>query len=513
MLTDALLILFLVGPLIAGSSAGAGATLAAAVLVTAGVAFSRPAPTLSLLIGACVGLLYLAVGFDPLGGWPVAAMVVLGYLAGRRSVDTRAAVTIFTAACAAGLPLALLLDGGWTWVLMLAAEAAIVLPWWFGRVRRLRTRLVDAGWERAARLEHEKRMVAEQARLRERARIAQDMHDSLGHQLSLMALQAGGLELNSTLDDAIRSVAAQLREGAGRANDLLHDIIGVLSEVSEPMSNRDAAESVTALVDRTRQSGVPVVLEWDGAPPNLPPLVDRAAYRVVQESLTNAIKHAPAEKVTVRLVYRPEETTVSVTNQLPAAYPGTERPGGGRGLIGLHERVRVAGGTLRAGPRDGTFSVVAQLPTTGDRVPTSPLDEVPGWSTPADELCHARHSVRRDIRRQLRYATALPVILVATLAAVFLGLRAYTTTTTALDSADFDRLRVNQSRAEIDKWLPPASMDHTLPTVPEPPIADGVRCEYYRTTANPFTLSNDLFRLCFRGDVLVSKDHLEDDPS
>jgi hypothetical protein len=101
---------------------------------------------------------------------------------------------------------------------------------------------------------------------------------------------------------------------------------------------------------------------------------------------------------------------------------------------------------------------------------------------------------------------------VATLAVIFLGLRTYTTTSTALGPTDFDRLHVNQTRADIDRWLPPANMDRALPTVPEPPAPDGARCEYYRTTANPFTLSDDLYRLCFRGDVLVSKDHLKEDP-
>jgi signal transduction histidine kinase len=542
LLTDGLLALFLVVPLIADSAAPLGATVTTAAVIAAGVAVSRPAPLLSLLVGAAIGLPYLAFGFDALRTWPLVAMVVLGFLAGRRSVDTRPAVTVFARVSAAGLVLALLMGEGWTWPLMLAAEAAVVLPWWFGRSRRLRTRLMDAGWERAERLEREKRMVAEQARLRERARIAQDMHDTLGHRLSLVALQAGGLEMNSRLDDDTRTVATQLRTNAVEATELLRDIVGVLSEMAEPAPGQDTRESITALVDRARGSGVRVVLHRDGEPIDLPPMVDRAAYRVVQESLTNAIKHAPGEEITVRLVYRPEQTTVTVTNRLPAAAtahrPGgaaaaAHRPGGGRGLIGLHERVRLAGGSLCAGPQDGRYTVAARLPTAGDQVDSPPADDVPGWPAPAAQTPGAEtpgaetpaadtaavetplvelRRARRSMRRELRYAATVPLILLATLAAIFLGLRTYTTTTTALDRGDFARLRVNQTRAEIDHVLPPASMDRSLPTVPEPAVPPGARCEYYRTTANPFTLSNDLYRLCFRGGVLVAKDHLVEDP-
>lgn len=507
-LVDGLLGVVLVVPLLVGGSTGAGARVAAAVVVAVAVATSRPAPMLSLLVAAGLSLLYLGGGADAVGVWPVVAMLVLGFLAGRREVQARPARIVFSSVAAAGLLLALATGAGWDWLLVLLVEAAAVLPWWLGRYLRLRTQLADAGWERAQRLESEKRGVAHQARLRERARIAQDMHDSLGHRLSLIALQAGGLELKADLDDSSRAAATQLRATAVDATDLLHDIIGLLHDVSEPTPDQPAVESITALVDRARAAGASVVLHHDGDPVDLPAAINQAAYRVVEETLTNALKHAPGAHVTVRLNSYPQETLVEITNALPPASQDAGNQGGGRGLIGMHERVRLAGGTLRAGPRDDHFSVVARLPSVVTDVEPPPTDQVPGWPQPVDDRRHAK----REMRRDLRYTAALPLVLIMALALAFLGLRTYTTTSLALDPADFTRMQLGQSRTQLEAWLPPARMSESLPVVPEPPIPDGASCEYYRTSANPFNLSNDLYRLCFDEDRLVSKNLLVERP-
>ncbi|MGH3928880.1 MAG: histidine kinase, partial [Pseudonocardiaceae bacterium] len=110
--------------------------------------------------------------------------------------------------------------------------------------------LVSAGWERAERMEREQQMIVDQARLRERARIAQDMHDSLGHELSLIALRAGALELDPDLDERHRAAAAELRGSASTATERLGEIIGVLREENTDPPMQPSGESIVELVDR-----------------------------------------------------------------------------------------------------------------------------------------------------------------------------------------------------------------------------------------------------------------------
>ncbi|MGY1842674.1 sensor histidine kinase [Modestobacter sp. SYSU DS0875] len=506
---DALWAALLVGPLVVGGPSNS-LTVATVVVILAGVAASRRSPLVSLVLASLLSVLPATSEDELLNAWPVVPMAVLGFLAGRRAVDTRGALTTFSAIAALGLAVATAQGEGWTWLLTLVVELAVVLPWWLGRHLRLRADLASAGWERAARLERAQRVVAEQARLRERARIAEDMHDSLGHFLSLLALQAGALEMKASLDPSTREAAAQLRATAVDATSLLHETIGMLREVAEPVTGDPAQESISALVDRARDSGAPVTLECTGERADLATMVDRAAYRVVQESLTNAIKHAPGAPVTVSVAYGADVTRVEVCNPLtPAARPEVESGvGRGRGLLGLHERVRLLGGSLRSGPRDGVFSVVATLPSRGAEPGEPTADQVPGWSAPDN----GQHQVRNRVRSQQWRAAYVPLALVVALAAAFLGLRTYTTTTLALDPQDYARMTPGQERAEIADLLPPARMTETLPVVPEPSVPSGATCEYYRTTANPFDLSNDLFRLCFDADgVLVSTDRLSED--
>ncbi|TXK42930.1 hypothetical protein FR742_28135 [Nonomuraea sp. C10] len=229
-----------------------------------------------------------------------------------------------------------------------------------------------------------------QARLRERARIARDMHDSLGHDLALIAVRAAGLELSPTLEPAHARAASELRAAAADATERLRQIIGVLREDTDaaplaplpeeppteaareaspvpeggeevaslatadgeaevpPMAG--AGEDVVALVERARDSGMAITLRLEGPVPGL-------AHRVVQEGLTNVAKHAPGAAIEVAVTPH----LVAVRNGPPARAPQVTATGG-FGLPGLRERVRLAGGTLRAGPADGGYELAAELP-------------------------------------------------------------------------------------------------------------------------------------------------------
>jgi signal transduction histidine kinase len=248
---------------------------------------------------------------------------------------------------------------------LMALGLFVVLPWLAGRFRRQQAELVSAGRERIARLEREQELVAEHARLRERARIAADMHDSLGHELALIALRAGALELATDMTEPNQEAAAALRVSAVTATDRLRRTVGMLREPAGPAPTEPPDESVEELVDRARAAGIAVDLRRDGQPGAPAPVVDRAVHRVVQESLTNAARHAPGAGVVVQVRHAAGEVSVTVRNTAGQAPPAPST--GGTGLAGLQERVRLLGGTLHAGPQkdgqqDGGFAVTARIP-------------------------------------------------------------------------------------------------------------------------------------------------------
>ncbi|MEU0373164.1 histidine kinase [Streptomyces sp. NPDC006283] len=420
------------------------------------------------------------------------AMAAFGYLAGRRTATARPALITFTGITAAGLALSLLLSDLWTWFAQLATLLfAVVVPWLLGRYVRQYAQLVATGWQLADRMEREQQAVADRERLRERSRIAGDMHDSLGHELSLIAVRAAALEVDPGLDERRQAAAGELRRAAADATARLRDIIGVL-RAEEAAPTAPVGETVTVLVDRARDSGMTVDFTHEGAPTALPPMTDRAVHRVVQESLTNAAKHAPGAAVRVRIVHDAAAVLVSVSN--PPGRPGPFLPSGGTGLVGLDERVRLAGGTLTHGRADdGGFAVHARLPLTAEAVTPS----APASPASARELDLAR----RRVRRGLVQAIAVPVTVAAVLGILILAFRMYSETRTVMDREQYDRIRVGDPRADVLTRLPRLSLDGAPAGVdPEPP--DAGDCEYYRALTHE---SSPAYRLCFKDGRLASK--------
>jgi signal transduction histidine kinase len=183
--------------------------------------------------------------------------------------------------------------------------------------------------------------LATQARLKERARIAADMHDSLGHELTLIAVRAGVLQMTGGLDERQRAAAGELRESAAAATERLREIIEVLRD----------PDSIPDLIARSAAAGMTIRSTVERLPADLEPV----AYRVVREGLTNAAKHAPDAAVVVEVTGR----QVSVVNGPAAGNAGLAS--GGIGLAGLRERVERAGGAFEAGPADGGFAVRARF--------------------------------------------------------------------------------------------------------------------------------------------------------
>ncbi|WP_246257488.1 sensor histidine kinase [Amycolatopsis anabasis] len=471
------------------------------VAVVVSVVTARRAPLVSLIATASssVAILFDFAGRVP--AWPIMLMLSMGFLAGRRMEHARPALITFAAVSATGIPISLAIGrhdladwGGMTTVLVFAA----LFPWQIGRHFRMREELARTGWQRAQELEIQQRIVADEARLRERTRIASDMHDSLGHELALIAVRAGALEVAGGLDERQRSAATELRQSAATATERLREIIGVLrADESAPTEPADA--TIGELVERARASGIEIRSDVDDGG-EAPPMVERAAYRVVQEALTNVAKHAPGAAVTVRVTRTKEETAVRVRNTAPPAGPLPGLPSGRRGLAGLRERVRLVGGTLRAGAAGGGFEVVATLPHHGSPAPASPVTDAE-LSESARQLAQRR----RQVRRSLVYALIMPPSIMAAIAAVAGIWFAYTWLTSQLNFGEYDQMRIGQPRDEIAHLLPPRQRDERPPG-PEPASPPGSVCEFYGTGVSMFDFRSDVFRLCFVDGRLASKD-------
>ena len=242
----------------------------------------------------------------------------------------------------------------------------VLLPGAIGAWLRARADLMTALTERARRAEAERELLAHEAIAAERARIAREMHDAVGHRVSLMVLQAGAIEMAAHDRDRVEQLACHVQLAGRQALDELRQAVGVLrggEDDGAPLTPQPGLDDLARLVSGCRAAGMTVELvppSPDAAP--VEPAVSRAAYRVVQESLTNAGKHAPGAPVTVTVRREPDQLVVRVVNGTATA-PATPGDGGGFGLLGLQERVRTLDGRLRTEPRlDGGFLVEAVLP-------------------------------------------------------------------------------------------------------------------------------------------------------
>ncbi|MFI6781100.1 sensor histidine kinase [Micromonospora sp. NPDC050276] len=439
----------------------------------------------------------------------VFAIPVFSYLAGRRSATAGPVIMVFLLIAAGGtaLNLGLLGTGAATWFLLASVLLfAAVFPWLVGRYRRQQQELADAGRRHVDALTREQRGAAERIRLRERARIAGEMHDSLGHDLSLIAVRAAALEVAADLDDRHRAAAGELRDSVSAATERLHEIIGVLREEGgAPL--RPSGETVADLVEGAREAGMAVRLDAVPAVAQLPAMTGHAAHRIVREALTNAARYAPGAPVVVRLSRDGDRVEVTVVNDAPPAGPLPAPPSQGSGLLALAERVRLAGGTLDAGHRaEGGFAVRAVLPITAPPYEAvgSAAEVVEGgsavrsdeWAGPVERPVDAErrlHDARRRVRRSLLVALVAPVGFALALSLVYYPLA---TAGTVLDRATFDQMRVGAARSEL-VGLPRRQLE-------APAAGDRAGCEYY--TDGNFPLAEPTWRLCFTDGRLVSKE-------
>ena len=252
----------------------------------------------------------------------------------------------------------------WVDLVMRTVTATGALGW--GMFVRAYRRLTQSLREHAARLEAEQHLRVDQARLTERARIAREMHDVLAHRMSLVSLHAGALEVRTDArPEEVAIAAGAIRASAHEALEELRGVIGVLREgaAGRPEPPQPGLADLSGLVDSTRAMGMTVGYTCTVAADGPSVVLGRTAYRIVQEGLTNARKHAPGTAVRVLLDGEPgADLRIRISNPCPGPAGRPAVPGAGMGLVGVSERAALAGGHVRYGPEGGEFRLEARLP-------------------------------------------------------------------------------------------------------------------------------------------------------
>jgi signal transduction histidine kinase len=245
------------------------------------------------------------------------------------------------------------------------ANLLFAVVWFAGFLLGRKFEEGDAAKERAARLEQEREEQARVAVAEERARIARELHDVVGHSVSVMTVQASGVRRLLRDDQEREREALLIVERTGReALAEMRRMVGVLRRPEEApaLAPQPSLEHLDRLVEQAREAGLPVDLRVEGSAVELPAGVDLTAYRLVQEGLTNALKHARATRAEVLVNYGDGQIEVVVSDDGRGVGNGD---GGGHGLVGMRERVSVYGGELDAGPQPGGgYRLRAKLPVT-----------------------------------------------------------------------------------------------------------------------------------------------------
>jgi signal transduction histidine kinase len=340
-------------------------TLAGAVLTPIPLAFSWRAPLRSLLAFDALCVLGAVLGGQLLQATQVtvflamAGLFVLGLRAGTRDLVVGCVASLVLLTATAIIQGA---DGdvlsGIAWVALIP----IAIPALLGRVLRSRNALNRRLDEQARQIERNRVERERAAVLGERTRIARELHDVVAHDVSVMLVQAAAAKRTVPSDvDRARAAIAAVEDTGREALGELRRLLGVLRRGDEELAlaPQPSLERIGALVERMRATGLPVELEVAGDPLHLPPGVDAAAFRIVQEALVNVMRHAQATRALVRVGYEPAAVELEVTDDGPGV--GSVRDG--RGLMSLRERVALYGGELRAERRRPRgFELWARLP-------------------------------------------------------------------------------------------------------------------------------------------------------
>ncbi len=342
-----------------------GAAAVAGVALAAAVAVRRRWPLGAVVAGFAAVLVQEAVGgrLTQNGAGAVAATVLVFYGAGAFLGGPKAWVAL--AVGLAGVGADDLITGAGSSAVFFGAAFLVGMPWLLGRMLRSQAARESADRERAEQLDAEREQHATTAVYDERIRIARELHDVIAHSISVMVIQAGGARTVMESSPERAEAALDFVQGAGReALAEMRRLLGILDAGSDPraLAPQPGLADLGDLIARTRKAGLAADLTIEGADEPISPALDLCAYRIVQEALTNAIKHAGPAHAGVHLRWAPEALDLEVVDD-GRGPTGANGSGGGHGIAGMRERAGLHGGTIETGAcGDGGFAVRAHLP-------------------------------------------------------------------------------------------------------------------------------------------------------
>lgn len=341
-----------------------------AVIMVA-LAFRQRYPFAVLVIAVGGNMVLMVLRYGPTVAEVLAFVIAVYTVAAHRALAISSLGGALALLSFIGMELAI--PGGAGPIGVVTNAALIAGVWWLGRSLRLGRAYLAELEHRAERLERARDSDARTARVEERSRIARELHDVVAHHVSVMTVQAGAARrILDKNPDSAREAMVTIEDVGRTTLDEMRRIVGVLrterdTEASGPeLSPQPGVQEVGALVDHVRETGLSVQLWMEGQPRPLSTGVNLAAYRLIQEALTNSLKHAgPRARAWVRIQYSPRELTVEIEDDGRGVAAALDDNGDspGHGLVGMRERVALYGGELRIGPRGGGgFEVRARFP-------------------------------------------------------------------------------------------------------------------------------------------------------
>jgi signal transduction histidine kinase len=339
------------------------------LLQTLPIAARSVAPLAALTVSVGAISLHIGIGYQGVPAGTFAALVILYSAASLTDARQGILAALVTAA---GIAVYFSTDRGNPSLAAAVTTAATYAAGWglgtYVRSRREYTNIVE---ERASLLERGRELQAREAVADERVRIARELHDVVGHALNLIVIQSGGAQrVFESRPELVRDSLASIESTGREALTDMERMLGILrgtGEAEEALSPQPGLGQVDELAAHVAQAGLPVEVTVEGKPVALPPSVDLSAYRIIQEALTNALKHAGPAHARVKIRHTPDCLDLEITDDgRGVAGDGVRDETGRRGLIGMRERVAMFGGELSAGPRpEGGFRVHVRLPLRG----------------------------------------------------------------------------------------------------------------------------------------------------
>jgi signal transduction histidine kinase len=323
----------------------------------------------SPLAGLCAALVLLCAqsiaGYE-LTQAAVFAVVVASFATVTFDTPRRAVAAGFVVAV--GMIVVMATIGQVTWEVVASTWVALSVVWVVAVVIRVYRGSAERAERRAALFAADREARAREAVYEERARLARELHDSVGHALNVVVLHAGAAQrVIETKPELAREALSSIETASRQALGDIERMLGILRAPDEE-TRYDVAPGmgqVEALCAQVREAGLPVTLSVEGEPRPLPASLDLTAFRIIQEALTNTLKHAGKAHAWVSVRWEPAALALDVLDDGRGVAPGVT--GGGRGLLGMRERVATFRGELEAGPRaEGGFAVHARLPLAGD---------------------------------------------------------------------------------------------------------------------------------------------------